>query len=109
MSLSALRRAYPRIKLDDDTMVNRVAEIQAKALSRRPSDVEPTDAESLASALKKARTELVFYRELADHYEGLVDDLIGMLEKMAAEKQSIPRAQIRSVTQWARQKLKRRA
>ena len=100
--LEDLRALYPDVVVEDESMLHKMADIKEEARQHRGDDHEPTTPEELAQQLGQARQELSHYKTRIRELESLTGDLIGMLEDMAGQGESVSRSQLETVINWSR-------
>ena len=75
ITLDELHRAYPDVTLEDNAMLEQVAQIKALAFGHRIMDRALPDKEVLAARLHELSKELVETKSLLKHARGMLDSL----------------------------------
>lgn len=80
ITLDELHRAYPNVTLEDNAMLEQVAQIKALAFGHRVMDRTLPDKEVLAARLHELSKELVEAKTLLKHARGMLDSLGRLLD-----------------------------
>ena len=105
LDVEALRRRYPELCLDEDTLVERVRHIKSSAFSRRVSDTVTPDQATLTDQLKRTKTELAVAKGRADHIQEVLDELTGRMRDLARDMDPEPREHVYDLLSWLSCKL----
>jgi CDP-4-dehydro-6-deoxyglucose reductase len=99
---------YPDAVVEDESMLHRMATIKEDARQHRgQDDPEPATREELAEELARARRERSHFRERNRALEALIQDLLGMLQEMAAQGDMVSRSHLETTINWARRRLQK--
>lgn len=95
-----LRRRYPALGLQDDSMLERIGFLQETAFARRVRDTVMPDTEDLAARLKKRTADLAVERARAQHYCTVLRELCERITSLHAEGGPEVRACLESLNDW---------
>ncbi|MCK5662340.1 MAG: hypothetical protein KAI17_02590 [Thiotrichaceae bacterium] len=101
VAISELLHLYPETKIVDNTMIERVERIKAKAVRRRVAvERETLDTQILATAINNLKTELT---SVKSEYSDLVQTITQKLDIIANTDDANLRYSLIALQEWVRQ------
>lgn len=108
--VSDLRRIYPHVSLEDESVIERMTRIQEQAMHKATRATRPSDRDLLAD-VNRLRLELQDARDEVRHYEALVMELKQRLTRMQNDDQCTRKQKlvIQALVSWMLANLEHRA